>query len=357
MSLGITPFTIPSSISEEEICHYLQSCLPEGRFINLGHNENALGASPLVHEALAQTPLALHAYPAEHYFELRQAIARHLGLQSANILLGHGSSEALQTIASCYLYPGDEMIVSDPTWGALHTIGAHCQAQVVSVPNKNNVTNLEGFLGAITPRTRLMVICNPSTPTGTYVDQDRLASFVSRLPEHVTLVVDEAYGDYVESCDCPGMLSFIADHRVIVTRTFSKIYGLAALRIGYAVGKPTTIAELQRHKLPYSISVPALMAARVALSDQAFVDRSRQYVQQERALIRDELMRVGFTVPNSEANFLFVETPFPAQQFADRLLSYGIWVRVVGPNALRISIGLHEHNQQVVNILQDMLSQ
>lgn len=332
--------------------------------IKLSSNENILGSSPAARAAFAAAAGSLHLYPDSRASDLRAAVAAHFRLEPDRLVFGDGTDEVLHLINQVFLEPGDNIVMGQYGFSA-YSIGARaCQAQVRHAPEPGFCISAEAMLDQVDDRTRLMFITQPGNPTGAFLTQDELRALHAGLPGHVVLVIDGAYAEFATDprFDDGIDLARGADN-VIVTRTFSKLHGLAALRIGWAYC-PAAIADaVDRIRAPFNTSIPAQQAAVAALADIEFQQRSRELVAAWRPWLTQQLGGLGLEVAPSQANFVlagFPTTPGRTAAEAEAWLARrGLIVRGVGnyglPHHLRITIGLEEHNRAVVDALAQFL--
>lgn len=328
------------------------------RIIKLASNENPFGSSPKAMAALRHID-RLHLYLEDTYPELKEKIAAPYGLHHGNVVLGHGSNELVNIVCETLLESGDEAIMAVPSF-SLYKIAAALQgATPIEIPLREGMHDLEAMLEAITPRTKLVFICDPNNPTGTAIPPEQWRSFLERVPENVTLLVDQAYREYMgaRTVDAVG----IAAERpnTIVLRTTSKIYGLASLRFGYGFADAETIGWLNRVRLPFNISRPAALGAAAALEDEEFVAMSIASNLAGKALVSNQFERLGLQVYPTEANFYAVQVPCTATRAYTDLLHRGIIVRsgdsLAMPGRLRITIGAPEENGALIEAFEELL--
>lgn len=351
--LDITPYK-PGKATVEGVEHP----------VKLSGNENILGCSPVAREAYLAAAGDLNVYPDGRGTALRTAIAARWNIEPERLVLGCGTDELLHLINQVFLEPGDNIVQGQYAFGA-YGIGARaCQAEVRSAAEPNYRIDVDLMLAEVDERTRLVFITNPANPTGTFTTRDELARLHAALPPSVVLVVDAAYAEF---CTDPtftdGLDLARGAENVIVTHTFSKIHGLAALRVGWAYA-PAPIADaIDRIRPPFNVSIPALTAAVAALGDTEFQARSLAHVERWRPFLTQQFGGLGLSVVPSGANFVLVEFPTtPGKTAAEAeafLASRGLIVRGVAnyglPGHLRITIGLEEHNRALVAALADFL--
>ncbi|MEY2480283.1 MAG: histidinol-phosphate aminotransferase [Verrucomicrobiota bacterium] len=327
--------------------------------IKLASNENPLGPSPRALAAMRDAIESAHLYPDGGGFYLREALAAELKLARENIILGNGSNEIIEFLAHAFLKPGDEIVVAQYAFIAYKIIATMFGARVLEAPSKNFAHDLDAMLAAITPKTRLIFIANPNNPTGTLIAQDKIDNFMQRVPENVVVVFDEAYFEYVDLA--PDTLRFVRENRnVIVLRTFSKIHGLAGLRVGYGIARTELIEVLQKTREPFNVSSIAQTAALAALADDAHQGETKQLTNEGRAYFENEFKAMELNFVPSAANFVFVNVGDGAAIFKE-LLQRKIIVRPLKayelPEWIRISIGTMEQNRKCIAALQEIRSQ
>ncbi len=354
--LDIAPYKPGKPISE------LQREKGLSDIIKMASNENPLGPSPKAVEAVQQALHSLHIYPDGNCFELRRALAEKLQVDQAQLIFGNGSDEVIKMLGLAFLEPGNEVLFCQPTFGeyayAAHLMGATTRV----LPLANHAYDLEAMAMAINSATKLVFICNPNNPTGAYVHGEAVDAFLDRVPDDVLVVFDEAYYEYVSAKDFPDSLSYVRQGRnVVVLRTFSKIYGLAGLRIGYGIA-PHHIAELvHRVREPFNVNAPAQIGALAALGDIGHVARSRDVNEAGKVFLYKELARLGLPYIPTEANFIFFNLERDSQVVFERLLDEGVITRsgeVFGcPTWLRVTIGTAAENQRFVRALEKALDE
>ena len=343
---ALSPY-VPGKPIEE-----LQRELGLTRVIKLASNENPLGSSPKALAVLSEAAATLHRYPDGGAYRLREALADRWKVTSDHIILGNGSDEVLGFLARTFLSPGDEAVMADQTFVIykMEVMAAHGKA--VTVPLRRWRHDLPAMAAAITSRTRLAFLCNPNNPTGTMVSADEVDRFLARVPEHVIVVFDEAYFEYVRSSDFTDSMTYVKRGRnVIVLRTFSKIYGLAGLRIGYGVTTPEIANLLNRVRPPFNANSLAQRAALAALDDDEHVARSRAVNQAGMEQMVEGLTALGLSPIPSEANFVYVDVGRDGRLVFEALLRQGIIVRHIEGAMVRVTIGLKEENQAFLTAL------
>jgi len=343
---SLSPY-VPGKPIEE-----LQREMGLARIIKLASNENPLGPSPKALAVINQDSAMLHRYPDGGAFRLRQALADRWKVGADHVILGNGSDEILGLLARTFLSPGDEAVMADHTFVIYKMEVAAAHGKAVTVPLKNWRHDLAAMADAVTPRTRLLFLCNPNNPTGTMVGADDVARLMARVPEQVIVVFDEAYFEYVRSADFPDTMAYVKQGRnVIVLRTFSKIYGLAGLRIGYGVTTPEITNFLNRVRPPFNANSIAQRAALAALGDDEHVANSRSVNEAGMQQLAAGLRLLGFSPIPSEANFIYFDVGRDGRQVFERLLREGVIVRHIDGSMVRVTIGQPEENQVFLTAL------
>lgn len=323
--------------------------------IKLASNENALGPSPKALAAVQRTLAQAHRYPDGGGYALKARLARHLRLRPENIILGNGSDEILVLALRAFVDPGDEVMVAVPTFLLYEIAATACGARVVRVPLRGYRHDLTAMRRSVTARTRLIFIANPDNPTGTYVTRKEAAAFLKGLPRRVVVCFDEAYYEFVEARDYPQTIPLIRGGRVLVTRSFSKAYGLAGLRVGYGLGASSLLQWLERVREPFNVNLLAQAGALAALDDTAYLARSRALLRAGRAYLTNALRRLGVRWVPGVANFLLLETGPRSASLAAALLRRGVIVREMSAWGLgrhiRVTIGTMPENRRFIRAL------
>jgi histidinol-phosphate aminotransferase len=322
--------------------------------IRLSANENPLGPSPRVVEAIRREAGRVHLYPDGGSLALREALAARLGVAAGQIVVGNGADELIALVAVAAFDRDDEVVVPTPSFEPYTTSVALAGAQLRASPLAGYDTDLDDVLRRVTPRTKALILCSPHNPATTIIRRGPLVRLLEGLGDDPPLVVlDEAYRDFCDDPEYPDGVALLARFpRLILLRTFSKIAGLAGLRVGYAVASAEAIDRFNRVRAPYNVNRLGQVAALAALGDPEHAERTRRLVLHERAFLSAELTRRGFTFPPSQANFFLVKVP-GATAARERLLRLGLVVRdgaAVGfPDHLRISIGIREANERLLH--------
>jgi histidinol-phosphate aminotransferase len=331
--------------------------LDPSTIIKLASNENPLGPSPKAMEAMRDALEKGHLYPDGGGFCLCKAIATKLGLRLENVILGNGSNEVLEFLGHAFLNPGDDVVTAQYAFVIYKLIATSFGAHTIEVPSPDYQQDLNGMLAAITPKTRLIFVPNPNNPTGTLLSQRVINDFISRAPEKVIVVFDEAY---FELLDCPpDTVRFIREGRnIVVLRTFSKIYGLAGLRIGYAIARADLIEVLHKTRQPFNVNSIAQVGALAALEDDEHLRETKRAIDEGRAYLQEQFAEMKIPFVPGTANFVMVNVGDGHAVF-EKLLRQGIIVRPLKgynlPEWVRISVGTMEENKKLAEALKEVM--
>jgi histidinol-phosphate aminotransferase len=328
-----------------------------GKIIKLASNENPLGPSPKALAAMRAALDCAHLYPDGGGFYLREALAEKLGVSRDHLILGSGSNEIIEFFGHAFLNRGDDVITSEHAFIAYKLVASVFGARTIEVPSPDLHHDLDGIVAAITPKTRLIFIANPNNPTGTLAGQDAIDRFVERVPPNIVVVFDEAYFEYLDNP--PDTLRFVRSGRnVAVLRTFSKIQGLASLRIGYGIARPELIQVLQKARQPFNVNGLAQTAALAGLADDQHRRETKRITDEGRAYLQDEFAAMNLRFVPSAANFVLVNVGDGARIFR-ALLDRHIIVRALKgyhlPEWVRISVGTMEQNRRCIAALREIL--
>lgn len=328
--------------------------------IKLASNENPLGPSPLAVARVEAALKKLNMYPDGAYYYLRQALSRHYGLSEDAFLVGNGSDELLRLITETFVNLGDEVLYGVPSFSEYGFMALVMGGKCVEVPVKDMRFDLPAMREKITDRTKIVYICNPNNPTGSIVGRSGTDEFMKSIPEDVLVVFDEAYFEYVTDKDYVSGLEYLAQGKnVIVLRTFSKIYGLAGLRVGYGITTPEIAGAVNRVREPFNVNLLAQTAAVGALEDKEHLQKSRELNIKGRDYLYQEFSRMGLSYVPTEANFIFVDVKRECRPLFNALLKEGVIVRtgdIFGfPTYIRVTIGKPEENQRFIAALQKVL--
>ncbi len=335
--------------------------LDPASIVKLASNENPLGPSPKALEAIRSELAELTRYPDGNGFELKSRLAARCGVQINQVTLGNGSNDILDLVARAYLAPGLNAVFSQYAFAVYPISTQAVGAQGKVVPAKDYGHDLEAMLAAIDENTRVVFIANPNNPTGTWFGPDALERFLARVPQSVLVVLDEAYIEFAEGDELPDGLKYLARYdNLLVSRTFSKAYGLAALRVGYALSSAQIADVLNRVRQPFNVNSLALAAACAALDDADYLAQSRQFNDAGMAQLETGLRELGLSWIPSKGNFICVDFARDTAAINQALLRDGVIVRPVAgygmPNFLRVSIGLPAENARFLEALAKVLS-
>lgn len=330
--------------------------------ISLNLNENPFGPSPLALDVLRKSVSEIHRYPEIQATDLQQQIAKFHDVSPEQVLVTAGATELLCIIARALLTPGMNAITSAKSFIVYKLATQVTEGTLIEIPTRNNGYDLKAISKAVDSRTRIVFLANPNNPTGTLVTADEVDRFVAQLPPHVLLVLDEAYADFAthfakdRNVVYSRSLDYVAQNRnVIVLKTFSKAHGLAGLRVGYGIGPAKLISLFAPLRSVFSVSSVAQAAASAALHDAEHIRHAVENNAEQAEILISELQKLSFSIPETWANFLYVDVGGDASQFADRLHDHGIIVQPLGlwgaPTAIRVSIGTPEQNEQFLNAM------
>jgi histidinol-phosphate aminotransferase len=333
--------------------------LREEEIIKLASNENPLGPSPKALDAMRRTLERAHFYPDGGGYELRGAIAERLGMARENIVLGNGSNEIIEFIGHAFFRPGDEVVVAKHSFAVYKLMAQLFGADTVEVPDPGFTADLDAMLAAITHRTRVLFLANPNNPTGTLVGQEAIDRFMALVPHHVLVVFDEAYFEFLDEGVAPDVLKYVREGRnVVVMRTFSKIMGLANLRIGYGITTPELAAVVQRTRQPFNANGIAQAGAVAGLGDEEHMLRTRSITHEGREYFEKEFAAMGLEYVPSAANFVLVKVGDGNAVF-QAMLRKGIILRAMGsyglPEWIRVSVGTMEQNLRCIEELKALV--
>lgn len=351
---GLTPY-VPGKPIET-----LERELGISHSVKLASNENPLGASPKVQAVIADNLSDLSRYPDGSAYRLCNALAKKHQCTADMITIGNGSNDVLDMIARVFLGIGKEAIFSQYAFAVYPISTQATGAQSRITPASNFGYDLDAVLDQINDKTAVIFIANPNNPTGTWLTGDALATFLSKVPSHIIVVIDEAYVEYVEQAEYSEATTWLHQYaNLIVTRTFSKAYGLAGLRIGYSICHPDIANLINRVRQPFNANSLALLAAETALSDEEYIKQSVKTNQQGMKQMTEGLSQLGIDYIPSVGNFICAEMPQDAAAINQSLLERGVIVRPVAnyglTEHLRISIGLEQENQRFLDTLSDII--
>jgi histidinol-phosphate aminotransferase len=329
--------------------------------VKLASNENPLGPSPKAMEAARHALGEANWYPDGGSKHLREVLARRNNVRAEEVFVGLGSSEIIDLASRVLLRPGLDGITSEGSFTLFAIAIRASGAKLIQTPLRNFTFDLDAIAAAVTPQTRVIYIANPNNPTGTAFGAAEFAAFMKKVPGDVLVVMDEAYREYAERRDLPDSLTLYRTeyNNILTLRTFSKVYGLAGLRIGYSIGHPTLVAEMNKLRTPFNVTSVGQAAALAALDDTEHVHRSVDANRAERRRLIFELTKLGLSPVPSETNFLFIAIGPQAKSLCDQLLQDGVIVRPLGwmglPEAIRISVGNPAENTKLLSALAHVL--
>lgn len=349
---NITPY-VPGKPIEE-----LERELGISGSIKLASNENPLGPSPRAMAAIKKAVEGLNRYPDGSGFYLSQALAKKYGIDLSQIILGNGSNELIELLVRTFVQPGDEVVSADPSFVVYRMITQAASGVNVIVPCKDMKHDLDAMAERITQKTKIVFIANPNNPTGTMNTRAEMDRFLGRVPDHVVVAVDEAYFEYVTHADYPDSLDYLKENRnVVALRTFSKIYGLAGLRIGYGITTAEIAELLNKVRQPFNTNTLGQIGALAALSDRKHVDKSVAVNNEGKQFLYQAFQRLGISFIPTETNFIMFETQLDGRDLYSGLLKTGVIVRPMGGKRLRVTIGLPEENARFVSELEKIVKQ
>ncbi|WCK56090.1 histidinol-phosphate transaminase [Aneurinibacillus sp. Ricciae_BoGa-3] len=323
--------------------------------IKLASNENPFGYSNHVREALISQLEHLPIYPDGASMELRGILASFLGVDGDQIIFGNGSDEVVMLISRAYLQPGTNAIMASPTFSVYKTNAAIEGAEAIEVPCIDGAHDLDAMLAQINDKTRVVWVCNPNNPTGKMIPEAELVKFLDQVPSHVLVALDEAYSEYVTDPAYPDAIALLKKYRNLITlRTFSKIYGLAALRVGYGIADQEIVDKLNRVREPFNLNHLGQTAATAALSDQKFVQDCRALNEAGRNQVYAGLDEIGVKYYPSETNFVYIMPEANPREIFNEMMKLGVIIRAF-PQAIRVTIGSKEQNEKMLTALGTVL--
>lgn len=345
------PIYIPGKPIEEVLKEYGVS-----EAIKLASNENPLGLPKKVKEALIENIDTLYYYPDGKAAKLRTSLSSFLKVDENDLLFGAGLEDIIHMISAAYLEQGTNAVMSGTTFPNYKITALIESAEVREVPAIEGSHDLEAMIKQVDDSTRIVWVCNPNNPTGKYIPHEQLEAFIERIPNDVLIVLDEAYYEFAMATDFPDSMSLMRRFRnIIILRTFSKAYGLAGLRIGYAIADSSIISTIERVRKPFNTSVLSQIAACAALEDQEFVRSTLLLNREELEYSYQQLDKLGINYYPSQTNFIFMDVGVSGTKVYEALLPYGVIIRPMAGNAIRVSMGTHEQNERFFEALQKIL--
>ncbi|MGY4691524.1 histidinol-phosphate transaminase [Salibacterium sp. K-3] len=338
----------------------LQRELGLSRVIKMASNENPYGSSPKARDAMVEEMKHIHFYPEVTAPVLADALSKHLEVPSDRFIFGNGSDEIIRMLTRTYVNPGEEVVMAEVTFPRYRTNVLIEGGVPVSVPMEKGTHDLEGMKTALNERTKMVFVCNPNNPTGTIVGEQELLRFLESIPSDVLVVLDEAYYEYVHSDDYLESLEYLDQYpNLVILRTFSKVYGMASVRVGYGITQPEIVQELLKGKEPFNVNRLAQAGAVAALEDSEFLEHTLEKNKEGRIYLEDAFKRLGLSSFPTHTNFIMVDVKQDAAAVHESLLKQGVIIRpghVMGyPTMLRVTIGTEEENEQFIHALEKTL--
>jgi histidinol-phosphate aminotransferase len=330
--------------------------------IKLASNENPLGTSPKALAAIQKALTRLNFYPDSQCYNLRHAMADFLKVDPEQLVIGNGGDGIITQTCMAYLDQDSEVIVSKSSFPVYDNFTHIMRAKLIKTPLKDYGLDLEAMADAITDQTRIIFVCNPNNPTGTIVTADELDAFMARVPDRVLVVLDEAYYELVDSDDYPDSMKYIREERenVMILRTFSKVYGMAGIRLGYAIAMPSVLAPLNRAKEAFAVNLLAQEAGIAALQDQEFLAKTVKMNHDARVWLYEQFERMGLSYVRSHTNFILLHIGPNAGEVQQELLKVGVIVRPCDGydlcDFLRVTVGSPEQNERFIEALEQILA-
>ena len=354
--LGVAPYEAGKPIEE------IRRQLGLKEVIKLASNENPLGPSPKACAAIKKNLQEINRYPDSRGFYLKRKLAKFLNVQSSNIVLGNGSDELIDIIIKTFVEEDEHIITSDATFLEYKIISHVKGRTVITVPLKYFKYDLEAIKKKIDKKTKVIFISNPNNPTGTYVTKYEIEDFMRDLPKKLLLVLDEAYDTFIDVDDFPNSLNYIRSSlqkNIIVLKTFSKAYGLAGIRAGYALTKQELASYMEIVRLPFNVNLLAQAAAMAALDDKKFLNKTRKVILEGKGYLYDALNKLGIAYVPSVANFILIDVGRDGVSVFKEMLKYGVIVRDMKQyglkNFIRVTIGTKKENERFIKVLKKVL--
>lgn len=351
--LKITPYQAGKPIEETKRELGLK------QVIKLASNENPLGVSPKAIRAIERNLNQINRYPDSNGFYLKKKLASYYHFKPSNFVLGNGSDELIDIIIKTFVEEDENIITAKITFLEYEIIARINNKKIITVPLKDFKYDLKAIKKRINQKTKLIFISNPNNPTGTYVNKYEIEDFMEDLPKRIIVVFDEAYDTFIDADDFLSGLSYVPERNVIVLKTFSKAYGLAGLRLGYALTKEDFVSYMERVRQPFNVNLLAQVAGREALEDKEFLLRTRRTILEGKRYLYDELNKLGISYIPSVANFILIDIKKDGLQFFKEMLKYGVIVRDMQQyglkNFIRVTIGTEKENEIFIKVLKRVL--
>jgi len=327
--------------------------------IKMASNENALGPSPKAVEAIKKYAGNINRYPEGGCFYLRQAVAKKLKIKPEQLIFGNGSDELIGLVLKAFVNEGDEVIVASPTFLMYEVASTVHGAKIKVVPMRYFKYDLKAMRGAVSKNTKVVFIANPDNPNGTYVSKYELEDFLKGLPGETIVFLDEAYFEFAEEQDYPNGLDYLGKNNIVVTRTFSKVYGLAGLRVGYGVSSPEIIKYMETVREPFNVNSLAQIGAIGALKDKEFLSKTKKAVKEGKKFLYSELKAMGVRYVPSVTNFMLIELGRKSCEITEKLLKKGVIVRNMKAwgleNFIRVTVGKKSENKRFIKELKKII--
>lgn len=329
--------------------------------IKLASNENPLGPSPMAVQAIMDKVHTLHRYPDGSGYYLKTKLSETYGVPFDQIILGNGSNELIELITRTFLSPGEHVIQAFPTFLVYEKMVRGAGGRMSSIPLSDFKVDLKEISKAITPETKIIFICNPNNPTGSAILEEDMRGFLNEIPDDIVVVLDEAYIEFASDKAVARGLELLNEHTLLVVlRTFSKLYGLAGLRIGYGFGSSNLVDYMNRVRQPFNANALAQAAATAALDDLAFVNRTQRVVREGLSYLYQSLEDMGLEYIPTQTNFFLIKVPIGGERVYELMLKEGVIVRSMVsydlPDYIRINAGLREENERFVETLKKVLN-
>jgi len=343
----------------KQMIPYKPGVLKEGA-LKLSSNENRLGPSPLAIEAAAKSLEEVHIYPDGSCRNLRLALSQKQGLSPDSFIVGNGSDEIMTLIAATYIGEGDNAITAENTFSEYTFATILYNGSIKKAPLKEGTFDPQAIMELVDSRTKVIYFCNPNNPTGTYISHGELDRMLSQIPEDILFVLDEAYADYCDADDFPDWKLLLKKYaNLVILRTFSKIYGLAAMRVGYAMAREEVINQILVTKQPFNVNTPAQRGAEAALRDDMFYEKSRTMNYEGKKYLYGELERLGLNYYPTQANFICVHVACDGKKLFGVMMDKGVTIRPLASFGMdewiRITIGKEEDNKLLIRVLEESL--
>jgi histidinol-phosphate aminotransferase len=331
----------------------------KGRIIKLASNENPLGGSPRAGLAIKRALGEINRYPEGSCFYLRRMLSRRYKLVPEQFIFGNGSDELIDIVIKTFVEEDENIVTADITFLEYQILASVLGRRVIKARLRDFRYDLKGMLKKINKQSKVIFISNPNNPTGTYVNKHELDEFLNQVPGRIVVVLDEAYDVFVDAVDFPRSQDYLKRDNVIILKTFSKAYGLAGLRIGYALACPPLISYMERARLPFNVNLLAQAGAAAALQDRAFIRRTRRIILQGKVYLYRQLERLGLRFVPSAANFILIDVGRDGQRLTKQMLRFGLIVRDMEQygldNFIRVTIGMPSENRRFIEVLKRVL--